>query len=118
MAFDEHLADRIRQIMYDKGAGFTEKRMFSGLCFMVDDKMCCGTHIDKKSGESFLLCRIGEVAYPVAIERANCIPMNFTGRPMNGYVFVLEAGFRDDKKLADWLQLCLDFNPKAKKSKK
>lgn len=118
MAFDENTARRIREFFYDKEVAFTEKKMFSGICFMVDEKMCCGTHIDKKTGDNLLLCRIGEDKYETVIERDDCIPMEFTGKPMKGYVFVLENGFHSNKKLAYWLQLCLDFNPLAKKSKK
>ena len=118
MPFDEKVASLIRRVLDEKGTQFTEKQMFSGICFMVDDKMLCGTHIDKKSGENFLLCRIGDKAYETAIERDDCIPMEFTGRAMKGYVFVLEAGFRSKKDLSHWLQLCLDYNPDAKKSKK
>src|SRR5688572_8212460 len=103
MPFDEKIANRIRQELDEKGAGFSEKQMFSGICFMVDEKMLCGTHIDKKSGESVLLCRIGEEAYETAIERDDCIPMEFTGKAMKGYVFVLESGFRNKKELSYWL---------------
>lgn len=118
MAYNEETAKRIATILFDKGASFTEKKMFSGICFMVDDKMCCGTHIDKKTNEEVLLCRIGETAYETAIERDECIPMEFTGKPMKGYLYVLESGFSTNTDLAYWLQLCLDFNPLAKKSKK
>jgi len=118
MAFNEHTANRIRQIFLEKNIEFSEKKMFSGLCFMVDDKMCCGTHIDKKMGEELLLCRIGEHAYEAAIERADCIPMEFTGKAMKGYVFVTANGCKSKKDLSYWLQLCLDFNPMAKLSKK
>jgi hypothetical protein len=118
MPFDEQVADSIRVILNEKGAGFTEKKMFGGICFMVDDKMLCGTHVDKKSGQNFLLCRIGESAYESAIERDDCIPMEFTGKSMKGYVFVLEDGFKKKKDLSYWLQLCLDHNPEARRSKK
>lgn len=118
MAFSEKTAQRIRSIFFEKGVDFSEKQMFSGLCFMIDDKMCCATHIDKKSGEEYLMCRIGEFAYQTAIERDECIPMTFTGTSMAGYVFVLESGTKSDIDLAYWLQLCLHYNPLAKKSKK
>lgn len=118
MAFNEDIAQRIRQILYDKGVAFSEKKMFSGLCFMVDDKMCCGTRIDKRTDESLLLCRIGEKAYETAIERDDCIPMDSTGRTIRGYLFVIESGFKSNKNLMYWLQLYLDFNPFAQKSKK
>jgi hypothetical protein len=118
MPFDELIADRIRRVLDEKGTVFSEKKMFSGICFMVDDKMLCGTHIDKKSGDSVLLCRIGEKAYEKAIERDDCIPMEFTGKAMKGYVYVLQQGFKSKKDLSYWLQLCLDHNPDAKSSKK
>lgn len=118
MAFNENTVQRIREFFQKKGANFYEKKMFSGVCFMVDDKMCCGTHIDKVSGEDFLLCRIGEDAYDKAVETEYVIPMEFTGKPMKGYVFVTENGHRSAKDLDYWLQLCLDFNPLAKASKK
>ncbi len=117
MAFNEKTAQRIREILLSKGANFTDKTMFSGICFMVDNKMCCGTHIDKKTDEEYLLCRIGEKAYEKAIEKDYVIPMNFTGKSMKGYIFVLEPGFKSKKDLSYWLQLCLDFNPLAKASK-
>jgi hypothetical protein len=118
MAFDEKTAHRIRQFFETKGIEFSERKMFSGVCFMVDDKMCCGTHIDKKTDENLLLCRISEDEYKNAIERNDCLPMNFTGKEMKGFIFVTEEGFQNDNRLADWLQLCLDFNPSAKRSKK
>ena len=118
MAFNEKTAQRIREILLSKGADFTEKKMFSGICFMVDNKMCCGTHIDKKTEEEYLLCRIGEKAYEKALEIDNVIPMDFTGRSMKGYIFVVGEGIKSKKDLSYWLQLCLDFNPLAKASKK
>lgn len=118
MAYNEQTAQRIRLMLQQQGADFFEKKMFNGICFMVDDKMCCGTHTDKKSGEDLLLCRIGEAAYADALENPNVIPMEFTGKPVKGYVFVTEAGHSNNKDLAYWLQSCLDFNPLAKSSKK
>lgn len=118
MAYDENTAQRIREFFQQKSVDFYEKNMFSGICFMVDDKMCCGTHIDKNTNEDFLLCRIGDQAYTDAIERENVIPMEFTGKPMKDYVFVTENGHKSAKDLAYWLQLCVEFNPLAKSSKK
>ncbi len=118
MAYNEFTAQRIAKILAQKEVAFTDKKMFGGICFLVDDKMLCGTHIDKKSGEEFLLCRIGDEEYQTVIEKDECIPMEFTGRPMVGFVYVLESGCRNDKDLAYWIQLCLDYNPFAKKAKK
>lgn len=118
MAYNEESAQSIRQVLLEKGADFTEKKMFSGICFLVDDKMCCGTHIDKKTGGDMLLCRIGESVYEHALEQPGCIPMEFTGKPMKGFVFLTEEGIRSRQDLEKWIQLCLDFNPLAKKNKK
>jgi TfoX N-terminal domain len=118
MAYDEFLADRIRNAFIDKKVTFYEKKMFSGLCFMVDDKMCCGIHFDKKKKSDLLMARIGEDASNEAMKREGCHPMDFTGRPMKGYVFVTPDGFDTDEDLLHWIGLCVDFNPLAKASKK
>ncbi len=118
MAVQEDTLQRIRQILRKKGIAFDEKTMFAGVCIMVDDKMCCGTHIDKKTGENMLMCRLGEAAAEAAMDEPHVTPMNFTGKTMKGYVFVTGEGFRKEKDLDRWLQLCLDFNPTAKKSGK
>jgi hypothetical protein len=118
MAYQEETLERLRAVLYEKGVDFAEKKMFAGVCIMVDDKMCMGTHIDKKSGEEMLLCRIGDSVYEAALEEPFVVPMNFTGKSMKGYVFVTGGGFKKDKDLKRWVQLCLDFNPLAKRSKK
>ena len=118
MAYDEHLADRIRQCFQEKRTEVVEKNMMGGLCFMLNEKMCCGIHFDKKRQIDLLMARIGEEAYVEAIERVGCHPMDFTGRAMKGYVFVDETGFGEDEDLNYWLQLAIDFNPLAKSSKK
>lgn len=118
MAYDEFMADRVRRIFKEKNADFYEKKMFAGLCFMVDDKMCCGIHYDKKKETDLLMARIGEEASEEVRDRPGCHPMDFTGRPMKGYVFVTPNGYDSDEDLEFWLQLCLDFNPFAKASKK
>lgn len=118
MAYDEFQADRIRQAFREKNTSFVEKKMMGGLCFMVDDKMACGTHTDKKLGVNLLMARIGEEAYPKAIKKKGCLPMDFTGRPMKGYVFVKPDGVDLDKDLEYWIDLILAFNPLAKASKK
>ncbi len=112
MAYDENFADRIRYILQEKEADFYEKKMFGGLCFMVDDKMCVG--IIKEE----LMARIGTNAYAEALQKQGAKEMNFTGRAMKGYVFVEEYGLESNDDLAYWLQLALDFNPLAKASKK
>ena len=118
MAYDEFLADRIRQIFKEQNAPVFEKRMMGGLVFMLDDKMCCGLSFNKKKGKELLMARIGEQAFEVNKNKAGCNPMDFTGRPMKGYAFIDEDGFDLDDDLEHWVKLCLEFNPFAKSSKK
>jgi hypothetical protein len=118
MAYDEFLADRIRQNLTEKSADFDELKMMGGLCFRVDGKMLCGIHIEKESKQNLLMCRIGEAAYETEVTKACCLPMDFTGRPMKGYVFVTQDGFDLDDQLDYWIIKCLEFNPHAKASKK
>lgn len=112
MAYDEFLADRIRRYFSEQGTPFEEKKMMGGLCFLVDGKMCAGVVQNR------LMARIGPEAYPVALERPGCREMDFTGRPMKGYVFVEPEGLDSDEDLEHWLGLCLAFNPQAKASRK
>jgi len=111
MAYDEFLADRIRQCFKEENAVFEEKKMMGGLCFMVDDKMCVGIVKDE------LMARIDPEIYEEALSKKGCKEMNFTGRSMKGFVFVEPQGFDLDDDLAYWIQKSLDFNPKAKSSK-
>jgi len=112
MAYDELLADRIRNILSDKKVDSREMKMMGGLCFMVDEKMCIG--IVKNN----LMARIGVDAYEKALSKKGVQPMDFTGRPMKGYVFIDPIGVDMDKDLDYWIQKCLDFNPQAVASKK
>ncbi len=118
MAYDEFLADRIKSVFNQKRITFVAKSMMGGLCFMVDGKMCCGIHIDKKYGDSLLMARIGEAIYETELKKEVCLPMDFTSRPMKGFIFVTPLGFDLDDDLEYWIQRCIDFNPLAKASKK
>jgi TfoX/Sxy family transcriptional regulator of competence genes len=112
MAYDEYLADRIRQGLAELHVTAVEKKMMGGLCFMVDDKMCAGIVGDT------LMARIDPALYPQALTRPGAREMDFTGRPMKGFVFVEPEGIDEDADLLSWLQLCLDYNPRAKASRK
>lgn len=118
MAYDEELAQRISHCLLRHQAEFTSKDMMGGHVFLVDGKMLCGIHIDKKYGDSLLMVRIGEEAYATEIERPECLPMDFTGRPMKGYIHVTPAGFARDTHLDHWITLALAFNPHAQASTK
>ena len=79
---------------------------------MVDGKMCVGVIKDN------LMARVGPEAYDAALTRKACREMDFTKRPMKGYVFVEPEGWDMDADLEYWIDLCLAFNPFAKSSKK
>jgi len=112
MAYDESLADRVRMVLREQGADAEEKHMMGGLCFMVNGKMCAGI-----VGER-LMARIAPEVYLEALSRPGCRVMDLTGRQMKGFVFVEGEGIDRDEDLADWLQLCLDYNPRARASKR
>lgn len=118
MAYDEFIADRARQILKQKSIGFEEKKMMGGLCFMVDDKMCFGLDTDKTTETARFMARVGPDHYQKALKMPFASEMQFTGRPMKGYVHVAAEGMDSDKDMDKWIQLCLDFNPLAKSSKK
>ena len=112
MAYDEPLAARVRDYFTRREVTFTEKRMMGGLCFLVADKMCVGVEKER------LMVRLDPKLYGPALHRKGCAPMDFTGRPMRGFVFVQPEGYTADDELTAWLELALAFNPKAKSSKK
>jgi len=110
MAYDEYLGDRINRIIQSKKANFFAKKMIGGLVFMVNEKMCCGIHIDKKYGDSLLMAKIGEEAYLEEIKKEVCLPMDFTGRPMKGYIYITPKGFDLDEDLEYWIQRAVNYN--------
>ena len=118
MAFSEHHADRIRRVFSEKGIPVREISMMGGLCIMVDDKMCCGLIRKKDSAQDYLMARVGPEAYEQCLSEPGALPMDFTGRPMIGFIFVGPEGFDMDGDLEAWVDRCLAYNPEAKSSKK
>jgi TfoX/Sxy family transcriptional regulator of competence genes len=112
MAYDELLADRISQLLRQKRVAFKAKKMMGGISYLVQDKMCVG--IVKNN----LMARIDPDIYEQALAKPGCREMNFTGRPLRGYVFVEPEGVDMDDDLEYWIDLALEFNPKARLSKK
>ena len=97
MAYDPQLAARIRRIVAGH-SGVTEKAMFGGLAFMIDGKMFCGVLGDE------LLARVGPDAHDAALARPHVRIMDFTGRPMRGYVFVGPRALQVDTELTQWVE--------------
>ena len=102
MAYDEGLAQRIREHLQDQW-DIGEKKMFGGLAFMLRGNMLVGVLDDA------LVARVGPGNTPRALERPHTRPFDFTGKPMKGYVYVLSEGLADDAALASWVELCQDF---------
>lgn len=112
MAFNEYLAERVRNSLKENKTGFDEKKMFGGMAFMVDDKMCIGII------NNDLMVRIDPEKQNEYLKDKGCRIMDFTKRPMKGYLYVDPEGVDMDEDLDKWVKRCLEFNPKAKASKK
>lgn len=102
MPYDEGLAERIRAIVEDDPR-ITEKKMFGGLTFLVDGKMSVGINRDE------LMVRVGSEAFEEALSRPHARAMDFTGRPMRGFVQVGAEGFEEDEALSGWVELAIAY---------
>lgn len=116
MAYSEYLAERVRQRLSSTGT-LLEKKMMGGLVFMVDEKMCIGVDTDRKTLVDRLMVRVGKAAYEDLLSRKGCREMDFTGKPMKGFLFIYPEGFDQDEDLDFWVEKALAFNKEAKKSK-
>jgi TfoX/Sxy family transcriptional regulator of competence genes len=112
MAYNEKLADRVRELISPTHKITEEKKMFGGLCFMVNGKMCIGVEKER------LMVRLNPDLTDEVLEKEGCRPMDFTGKIMKGYVFVNIEALNTKKKLAYWINLALDYNAIAKATKK
>ena len=95
MPYSETLAGRLRELFAGRPE-ITERRMFGGLVFMVGGNMACGVHRDA------LMVRVGRDAYADSLELPYARPMDFTGRPMRGFVLVDAAGIVTAAALNEW----------------
>ncbi|HCS20892.1 MAG TPA: RNA methyltransferase [Bacteroidetes bacterium] len=111
MAYNENLANRIRERFADL-PNVEEKTMMGGLTFMYNGKMCVGIIGDE------LMCRIDPELHEDAVEKPGARTMDFTNRPMKGYVMIDDTGMTQQKDFDYWIGLSLDFNSRAKASKK
>src|SRR5882757_7418484 len=97
MAYNEKLADRVRELIALTHKNVEEKKMFGGLCFMVNDKMCVGVEQER------LMIRFDPERTDEVMEKPGCKPMDFTGRVMKGYAFVDINELDTKKKLSYWI---------------
>jgi TfoX/Sxy family transcriptional regulator of competence genes len=102
MAFDDTVAKRVRNAL-GTTPDVVEKRMFGGIAFMVRGNMCCGVIGDR------LMLRVGPDGYEAAQSRPHAKPMDFTGRPMKGFVFVEPKGFASAGDLKAWIARAIMF---------
>lgn len=102
MAFDERVAERIREVLNNQ-PDIVEKKMFGGIAFISKGHMAVGIVKDT------LMARIGLATYGHALQQPHVRPMDFTGRPLKGYVFVDPPGFEQDADLAAWIHKSLAF---------
>lgn len=110
MAYNEKLADRVRELIAPTHKITEEKKMFGGLCFMVNEKMCVGVEMER------LMVRLNPDLYEEVMEKEGATPMDFTGKVMKGYVFVGIEALNTKKKLEYWIKLALDYNKIARRT--
>jgi TfoX/Sxy family transcriptional regulator of competence genes len=115
MAYDEELGDRLREVMAERG-DFTERKMFGGLAFMVGGHMCCGVIKDD------MVVRIDPDRSEDLLKDKHARPMDFSGKPMKGFLYVAPEGTAQEKQLRRWVDEGMAFvatlPPKAGKTKK
>ena len=102
MPYDEKVAARIRASLGSRN-DVAEKKMFGGLAFMVRGHMCCGVTGDE------LMVRVGPDAYETALARSHAREMDFTGKPLRGFVYVAPQGFARRRDLDRWVTMGTEF---------
>jgi hypothetical protein len=102
MAFDTQVADRVRKLLV-RHKGFSEKKMFDGVGFLLNDNMCCGIL------RSDLILRLGADAAEEALREYGVRPFDITGRAMQGWVMVGPPGYEEADDLARWVKLAARF---------
>ena len=112
MAFNEKLADRVREIISLTHKKVEEKKMFGGMCFMVNGKMCVGVEANR------MMVRFDPALTDEVMEKDGAHPMDFTSKVMKGFVFVDIDVLNTKKKLTYWVGLAIAYNSQAKASKK
>ena len=113
MAYSIALANRVREYLAKiPHITVEEKAMFGGLAFLVNDKMCINI------GEDTLMCRFDPEQTEEIAERQGFSPVVMRGKELSGYCYVERTGYNQKEDFQFWLQLCLEFNSKAKSSKK
>jgi TfoX/Sxy family transcriptional regulator of competence genes len=116
MPYSEFLADRVRRRLSAAGT-ISEKKMMGGLIFMVNEKMCVGVDTDRSTGADRLMVRVGKAACDDLLDRPGCREMDFTGKPMKGFLFIYPEGFDSEADMDFWVGKALEFNKVAEARK-
>ena len=112
MPYSEHLADRVRHSLKENKAAFEEKKMFGGLYFCVDDKICAGAVKEE------LIVRIAPENENQYLQEEDCRELDETNHSMKGFLYISPEGIDMDDDLDKWIKRCIEYNPRAKASKK
>jgi TfoX/Sxy family transcriptional regulator of competence genes len=111
MAANEHLLKKLREAFKDV-SNIEERKMFSGIAFMVNNKLCVSV------GKDRIMCRIAPGLHDELIQNPGCTTVVMKGKEYKGYIWINESVLTTKKQINYWVHLALDFNPKAKASKK
>jgi len=111
MAYNEKLTNRVREALANV-PNVEEKKMFRGITFMVDGKMCISV------GDNRIMCRIDPELHDEAVEKNGCTTVEMGGRQYKGYVYVSEEAIKSKKDFYHWINLALDYNKRAKAAPK
>lgn len=99
---DEKLTDRIRPF-FKRRKGYSEKKMFGGVCFMINGNMCVG------SWKGSLIVRLNKLKHEETQAEPHVSPMDITGKVMTGWAMVSPAGIANDEDLKRWIDRCVKF---------
>ena len=102
MGYDTTLAKRV-EVLLRRRKNITQKEMFGGACFLVNGNMCCGVIRDR------LVVRVGPMQYEQLLQIRHVRPMDFTGKPLRGFIYVMPAGLKSRNALASWLERGLRY---------
>lgn len=111
MAANEKLTQKIR-VAFQNISNVEEKKMFSGIAFLVNDKLCVSVSKDK------IMCRVDPQLHDALAQKPGCTTVVMKGKQYKGYIWVNESSLKTQKQIDYWIKLALDFNPEAKATKK
>ncbi len=109
--YNRKLTERLRKALANI-PNVEEKKMFRGVAFMVNGKMCIS------AGDDEIMCRIDSALHDKLVKKAGCRPVIMKNREYKGYIYIKEENLKNKNEFDYWIRLALEFNKKAKASKK